>query len=126
MRGTCTSLIRATALDHSPEPHETHFRDRRDRSVYLYIALTSLLLPTGLDQYGEPVHPSMYNDLWINNPHCSNEYPDYTYEQHFGKTLPAFVPRAVVRDYLEGRLHALKNSLPCHNNITYEGLCYSR
>ena len=44
----------------------------------------------------------MYNDLW-NNPYCSNEYPDYTYEEHFGKNLPAFVPRAVVRDYLEGK-----------------------
>ena len=61
-----------------------------------------LSLSPGLGQYGEPIHASMYNDLWINNPYCSNEYPDYTYEEHFGKNLPAYVPRVVVRDYLEG------------------------
>ena len=46
----------------------------------------------------------MYYDLWINNPHCNNEYPDYSFEEHFGKSLPAYVPRAVVRDYLEGNV----------------------
>ena len=65
----------------------------------VYISIIFIL---GLDQYGEPVHASMYYDLWINNPHCSLEYPDYTYEEHFGKALPAYVPRSVVRNYLEG------------------------
>ena len=72
---------------------------RKTRKAYDSI---SILSSTGLDQYGEPVHASMYYDLWNNNPHCSNEYPDYTFEEHFGKTLPAYVPRAVVRHYLEG------------------------
>ena len=57
---------------------------------------------SGLDDYGEPSFCSMHYDLWINNPHCNNEYPDYTYEDHFGKSIPAYVPRAVVRDHLEG------------------------
>ena len=56
----------------------------------------------GLDEYGEQNHPSMYYDLWINNPKEAFEYPDYTYEEHFGKLIPSFTPRAVVRDYIEG------------------------
>ena len=44
----------------------------------------------------------MYSDLWINNPKESLEFPDYTYEQHFGKLLPSYAPRAAIRDYLEG------------------------
>ena len=66
--------------------------------MYIYIFFS-----VGLDQYGETNHPSMYYDLWINNPTCNNEYPDYTYEEHFGKVLPSYVPRAVVRDYIEGK-----------------------
>ena len=69
----------------------------------LYFVL--FIFSAGLDQYGEPSHSSMYYDLWINNPTCNNEYPDYTYEEHFGKVLPSYVPRAVVRDYIEGKMH---------------------
>lgn len=58
---------------------------------------------TGLDEHGEQSHPSMYNDLWINLPKEVFEYPDYTYEEHFGKLLPSYAPRPVVRDYIEGR-----------------------
>ena len=61
------------------------------------------IFSVGLDQYGEVSHPSMYYDLWINAPKCNNEYPDYTFEEHFGKVLPAYVPRAVIRDYIEGK-----------------------
>ena len=63
-----------------------------------------LSLFVGCDEYGEPSPACMYYDLWINNPTCNNEYPDYTYEEHFGKILPSYVPRAVVRDYLEGKI----------------------
>lgn len=59
---------------------------------------------TGLDKYAEHSHPSMYHDLWINSPICVNEYPDYTYEEHFGKILPSYVTSPLVRDYIEGRL----------------------
>ena len=56
----------------------------------------------GTDEYGEQCHPSMYYDLWINDPKEVFEYPDYTYETHFGKLLPSYLPRSVARDYFPG------------------------
>ena len=45
----------------------------------------------------------MYRNLWSNSPkEGSLEYPDYTYEEHFGKELPSHIPRTLLRDYLEG------------------------
>lgn len=58
---------------------------------------------TGLDQYGEPVHGSMYRYLWSNGPKECLEFADYTFEEHFGKPIPSFPPRAVLADYIMGR-----------------------
>ena len=62
---------------------------------------TSLLL-LGIDRYGEPVHGSMYRGLWSNGPKECLEFPDYTFEEHFGKAIPSYPPRAVLYDYLVG------------------------
>lgn len=58
---------------------------------------------TGIDQFGEPVHGSMYRGLWSNGPKEALEYPDYTFEDHFKKAIPSFPPREVLFDYLKGR-----------------------
>ncbi|XP_060582515.1 trimethylamine monooxygenase-like [Ruditapes philippinarum] len=58
---------------------------------------------TGTDGYGEPCHSGMYRHLWSNGPKECLEFPDYTFEKHFGKAIPSFPPRPVLRDYLEGR-----------------------
>jgi len=58
---------------------------------------------TGLDQYGEPVHGSMYRYLWSNGPKECLEFPDYTFEKHYGKPIPSFPPREVLFDYQQGR-----------------------
>uniref|UniRef100_A0A1I8GTI7 Flavin-containing monooxygenase n=2 Tax=Macrostomum lignano TaxID=282301 RepID=A0A1I8GTI7_9PLAT len=58
---------------------------------------------TGTDEYGENVHGSMYRSLWSNGPKEALEYPDYTFEQHFGGPIPSFPPREALRDYLWGR-----------------------
>ena len=63
----------------------------------------NLYINVGTHKYGEFNHSCMYYDLWINGPKETLEYPDYTYEEHFGKLLPSFAPRAAVRDYLEGQ-----------------------
>ena len=55
---------------------------------------------TDTDEYGEPVHGSMYQGLWTNAPKECYELPDYTFEDHFGKAIPSFTPREVFRDYL--------------------------
>ncbi|KAL4225631.1 hypothetical protein ACF0H5_016317 [Mactra antiquata] len=59
---------------------------------------------TGTDEYGEPCHNGMYKYLWSNGPKECLEYPDYTFEEHFGKPVPSFPPRPVMRDYIEGRM----------------------
>jgi trimethylamine monooxygenase len=59
---------------------------------------------TGLDEYGEPVHGSMYRYLWSNGPKEGLEFADYSFEEHFGKQIASFPPRAVLFDYIQGRV----------------------
>jgi trimethylamine monooxygenase len=59
---------------------------------------------TGLDEYGEPVHGSMYRYLWSNGPKEALEFADYSFEEHFGAPIPSYPPRAVLRDYIVGRV----------------------
>lgn len=59
---------------------------------------------TGLDQHGEPVHCSMYRYLWSNGPKEGLEFADYTFEEHFGKNIASYPPRAVLHDYIIGRV----------------------
>jgi trimethylamine monooxygenase len=60
---------------------------------------------TGLDEYGEPVHCSMYRYLWSNGPKEGLEFADYSFEEHFGKQIASYPPRAVLFDYIEGRVN---------------------
>lgn len=59
---------------------------------------------TGLDEYGEPVHGSMYRYLWSNGPKECLEFADYSFEEHFGKPISSYPPRAVLWDYIAGRV----------------------
>ncbi|MEM7507389.1 MAG: NAD(P)/FAD-dependent oxidoreductase [Pseudomonadota bacterium] len=59
---------------------------------------------TGVDEYGEPVHGSMYRYLWSNGPKEGLEFADYTFEEHFGRPIASYPPRAVLFDYIEGRV----------------------
>ena len=64
----------------------------------------TLLRFSVVDEYGEPSHSGMYRDLWSNSPKECLEYPDYTFGDHFGKAIPSFPPREVLREYLEGNV----------------------
>lgn len=59
---------------------------------------------TGLDEHGEPVHGSMYRYLWSNGPKEGLEFADYSFEEHFGRPIASYPPRAVLFDYIEGRV----------------------
>ena len=59
---------------------------------------------TGLDKAGEPVHGSMYRYLWSNGPKECLEFADYTFEEHFGRPIASYPPRAVLADYIKGRV----------------------
>lgn len=59
---------------------------------------------TGTDEFGEPVHASMYRYLWSNGPKECLEFADYSFEEHFGRPIPSYPPRAVLHDYIKGRI----------------------
>lgn len=59
---------------------------------------------TGVDEYGDPVHGSMYRYLWSNGPKEGLEFADYSFEEHFGKQIASYPPRAVLFDYIQGRV----------------------
>ena len=59
---------------------------------------------TGLDENGEPVHCSMYRYLWTNGPKEGLEFADYSFEEHFGRQIASYPPRAVMFDSIEGRV----------------------
>ena len=59
---------------------------------------------TGLDEFGEPVHCSMYRYLWSNGPKECLEFADYSFEEHFGKPIASYPPREVLFDYIKGRI----------------------
>ena len=56
----------------------------------------------GFDEYGEQVHSTIYPHLMTNVPKEVMEYPDYTFQQHFGKPMSSYVDVKTVRDYIEG------------------------
>ena len=58
---------------------------------------------TGTDEYGDPVHGSMYRYLWSNGPKECLEFADYTFDDHFGQPIPSYPPREVLHDYIVGR-----------------------
>jgi trimethylamine monooxygenase len=59
---------------------------------------------TGVDAAGNPCHGSMYRYLWSNGPKEGLEFADYTFEEHFGTPIASYPPRAVLFDYIEGRV----------------------
>jgi len=59
---------------------------------------------TGTDEFGEPVHCSMYRYLWSNGPKECLEFADYTFEEHFGRPIASYPPREVLWDYIKGRV----------------------
>ena len=80
---------------------------------------------TGLDEFGEPVHGSMYRYLWSNGPKECLEFADYSFEEHFGRPIPSYPPRAVLHDYIAGRVE--KSDVRKHvkfnhavRNVTYD------
>lgn len=58
---------------------------------------------TGTDSYGEPVHSSMYRNLWSNGPKEVLEFAEYSFDEHFGRPISSYPPRAVLWDYIAGR-----------------------
>ena len=88
------------ALDLGPEAPELVCFEKQSN----WGGLWNYTWRTGLDEYGEPVHGSMYRYLWSNGPKECLEFADYSFEQHFGRPIPSYPPRAVLHDYIMGRV----------------------
>ena len=75
---------------------------------------------TGSDQYGDPVHNSMYRYLWSNGPKECLEFADYSFDEHFGKPIPSFPPREVLYDYIIGRVKKgnIKDKVKFNTRVT--------
>ena len=58
---------------------------------------------TGVDGTGNSCHGSMYRYLWSNGPKEALEFADYSFDEHFGRAIPSYPPRAVLWDYIVGR-----------------------
>ena len=80
---------------------------------------------TGLDAHGEPVHCSMYRYLWSNGPKECLEFADYTFEEHFGKLIASYPPRAVLADYIKGRVEKSDVRKYCRFNHSAHNVTYS-
>ncbi len=80
---------------------------------------------TGLDQYGEPVHGSMYRYLWSNGPKECLEFADYTFDEHFGFAIASYPPRAVLWDYIMGRVEQSDVKKYIRFNTTVRDVTYS-
>jgi trimethylamine monooxygenase len=59
---------------------------------------------TGMDENGESAHGSMYRYLWSNGPKEGLEFADYSFEDHFDHPIASYPPRAVLYDYIIGRV----------------------
>jgi trimethylamine monooxygenase len=59
---------------------------------------------TGTDEHGDACHGSMYRYLWSNGPKECLEFADYSFEEHFGRPIASYPPRAVLWDYIKGRV----------------------
>ena len=75
---------------------------------------------TGSDQYGDPVHNSMYRYLWSNGPKECLEVADSSFDEHFGKPIPSFPPREVLYDYIIGRVKKgnIKDKVKFNTRVT--------
>ncbi len=80
---------------------------------------------TGTDQYGQPVHGSMYRYLWSNGPKECLEFADYTFEEHFGRPIASYPPREVLADYIKGRVEKAGVRKYCKFNHSVHHVSYS-
>ena len=80
---------------------------------------------TGVDEHGEPVHGSMYRYLWSNGPKEGLEFADYTFEEHFGRQIASYPPRAVLFDYIVGRVEKVDVRAMIRFNTTARRITYN-
>ena len=79
--------------------------------------LWNLTYKTGVDEYGEPVHGSMYRFLWSNAPKEGIETTKYTFDEHYKQPIASYPPRFIILNYLLGRYNTIENKTVLFNTV---------
>jgi len=66
--------------------------------------LWNLSWRVGTELGGEVVHSSMYQHLWTNAPKEALEFYDHPFNEHFDVTVPSYLPRVMILDYMKARM----------------------
>ncbi|CAF3594950.1 unnamed protein product [Rotaria socialis] len=74
---------------------------------------------TGLNEYSEPVHSSMYPNLWTNLPKECSEFVDYSFDEHF-ETFPGRILHS--HDFRSAQPFVGQNVLIIGNGISAEDI----
>jgi trimethylamine monooxygenase len=93
------SFVSAQLAEHEEMPEIVCFEKQSDLG-----GMWNYTWRTGLDKHGEPVHGSMYRYLWSNGPKECLEFADYSFDEHFGRAIPSYPPREVLKNYVMGRI----------------------
>ena len=75
----------------------------------------------GVDNQGEIVHSAQYQNLYSNAAAEVHEYPDYSYEKHFGQKISSYPPGFAIRDYIAGRFdsHYIKTCIKFNHTVKW-------
>ena len=79
--------------------------------------LWNLTYKTGVDEYGETVHGSMYRFLWSNAPKEGIETTKYTFDEHYKQPIASYPPRFIILNYLLGRYNTIENKTVLFNTV---------
>jgi hypothetical protein len=52
---------------------------------------------------------NMFGDLWSNSPSIDAEFFDYTFKDHFGGSVPLYLPRAHLLEYMMARVTSVED-----------------
>eukprot|EP00547_Thalassionema_nitzschioides_P013990 CAMPEP_0194236738 /NCGR_PEP_ID=MMETSP0158-20130606/3929_1 /TAXON_ID=33649 /ORGANISM="Thalassionema nitzschioides, Strain L26-B" /LENGTH=657 /DNA_ID=CAMNT_0038970575 /DNA_START=23 /DNA_END=1996 /DNA_ORIENTATION=- len=99
-----TDLVQVVSNDDKP-------KEQKDEATLDTSATSSLsssrsstpTLPAVDDQTSSSSATNMYEALWTNGPSPAIEFFDYSFQEHFQKPVPLFLPRRQVLDYLLAR-----------------------
>ena len=52
---------------------------------------------------------NMFGGLWSNSPSIDTEFFDYTFKDHFGGSVPLYLPRAHLLEYMMARVTSVED-----------------
>eukprot|EP00585_Thalassiosira_rotula_P001324 CAMPEP_0196146124 /NCGR_PEP_ID=MMETSP0910-20130528/22266_1 /TAXON_ID=49265 /ORGANISM="Thalassiosira rotula, Strain GSO102" /LENGTH=626 /DNA_ID=CAMNT_0041408267 /DNA_START=21 /DNA_END=1901 /DNA_ORIENTATION=- len=69
------------------------------------------------DETSQADSNKMYEGLWTNAPKEAIEFFDYTYDEHFGRAMPVYMPRQLILEYMMTR--CTRNNPSLFHNVKF-------